>query len=155
MAAVLNLLPIWEPIRLVLIVVGAGPIALAAALPIRGEPAYRWVVRAVRYMRGKRVWSAVLLDADKPQLSGLDDTGTIGQRTSPSAVVSPPLVRPALLHPNDVAIHPFNDGTAARQGPCARRPTTHSVLVQLKDDRCPPLERSSVTWPVAGSSLVV
>lgn len=29
-AAALNLLPIWEPIRIVLIVVGAGPIALAA-----------------------------------------------------------------------------------------------------------------------------
>ncbi len=76
-AAVLNLLPIWEPIRLVLVVVGAGPIAIAAALPVRGEPAYRWVARAVRHLRGPRVWEAVLLSADKPQLSGLDETGTI------------------------------------------------------------------------------
>ena len=45
-AAILNVLPIWEPIRLVLVVLGAGPIALAAALPVRGEPAYRWIVRA-------------------------------------------------------------------------------------------------------------
>ncbi len=57
-AAVLNLLPVWEPIRFVIVVLGAGPIGLAAALPIRGEPAYRWVVRAVRYPRGRRVWQA-------------------------------------------------------------------------------------------------
>ena len=53
-AAIINLLPIWEPIRLVLVVLGAGPIALAAALPVRGEPAYRWIVRGVRYRRGSR-----------------------------------------------------------------------------------------------------
>ena len=76
-AAVLNLLPLWEPIRLVFVVVGAGPIALAAALPIRGEPAYRWVVRAVRHRRGHRTWEATLSGPDKPQLSGLDETGTI------------------------------------------------------------------------------
>ena len=76
-AAVLNLLPIWEPIRFGLVVVGAGPIAIAAALPVRGEPAYRWVVRAVRHVRGPRVWAAVLLSPDKRQLSGLDETGTI------------------------------------------------------------------------------
>lgn len=75
--ALLNLLPIWEPIRLVLIVLGAGPIAVAAALPIRGEPAYRWVVRAVRYQRGQRVWQAELQAPDKPQISGLDETGAL------------------------------------------------------------------------------
>lgn len=76
-AAILNLLPLWEPIRLVLIVLGAGPIAIAATLPIRGEPAYRWVARAVRHRRGRRVWAAELQVPDKPQRSGLDDTGTI------------------------------------------------------------------------------
>lgn len=75
--ALLNLLPIWEPIRLVLIVLGAGPIAVAAALPVRGEPAYRWLVRAVRHRRGRRVWNAELQVADKSQISGLDDTGRI------------------------------------------------------------------------------
>jgi Mrp family chromosome partitioning ATPase len=80
-AATLNLLPVWEPIRLVLIVLGAGPIALAAALPIQGEPAYRWLIRAVRYFHGPRVWQAVLTTpnvvttgtveaADKPLVSG-------------------------------------------------------------------------------------
>ena len=59
-AAVFNLLPIWEPIRLVLVLIGAGPIALAAALPVRGDPAYRWIVRAVRHRHGRRVWRAVL-----------------------------------------------------------------------------------------------
>ncbi len=76
-AAVFNLLPIWEPIRLLLVLIGAGPIALAAALPVRGEPAYRWIVRAVRHRRGPRVWEAALLTPDKPQLSGLEDTGKI------------------------------------------------------------------------------
>lgn len=76
-AAVLNLLPIWEPIRLVVIVLGAGPVFVAAALPIRGEPAYRWLVRGVRHLRGRRVWRAELQVPDKPQISGLDETGTI------------------------------------------------------------------------------
>lgn len=76
-AAVLNLLPIWEPIRLVLVVVGAGPVFVAAALPVRGEPAYRWLVRAVRHWRGRRVWQAELQLPDKPEISGVDDTGTI------------------------------------------------------------------------------
>jgi MinD-like ATPase involved in chromosome partitioning or flagellar assembly len=75
--AILNLLPIWEPIRLVLVVVGAGPVFVAAALPIRGEPAYRWLVRAARHRRGRPVWQAELLVPDKSQLSGLDETGRI------------------------------------------------------------------------------
>ena len=69
-AAIVNALPIWEPIRLLLIVVGAGPIGVAAALPIRGEPAYRWVIRGIAYRRGRRVWQAALLAPDKPQISG-------------------------------------------------------------------------------------
>jgi Mrp family chromosome partitioning ATPase len=73
-AAILNVLPIWEPIRLVLVVLGAGPIALAAALPVRGEPGYRWIVRGVRYRRDSRCWNATLESPDKSQISGLDDT---------------------------------------------------------------------------------
>lgn len=68
-AATLNLLPLWEPIRLALIVVGAGPIALAAALPVQGEPAYRWLIRAVRYLRSRRVWQAELATPGKPPIS--------------------------------------------------------------------------------------
>jgi Mrp family chromosome partitioning ATPase len=63
-AAALNLLPVWEPIRLVLVVLGAGPIALVAALPIQGEPAYRWLIRAVRYLRSRRDWEARLIGAN-------------------------------------------------------------------------------------------
>lgn len=85
LAAALNVLPVWEPIRIVLIVLGAGPIALAAALPVQGEPAYRWLIRAVRYLRGRRTWQASLVGAtaaaqdpadiaDKPQISGVDQT---------------------------------------------------------------------------------
>ena len=32
----------------------AGPVLIAAILPIRGEPAYRWLIRAIRYVRGPR-----------------------------------------------------------------------------------------------------
>ncbi len=59
-AALLNLVPLWLPIKLVLLVVGVAPVVLAAILPIRGEPAYRWLVRAVRHVRGRRTWRAVL-----------------------------------------------------------------------------------------------
>ena len=40
-AAALNLLPVWEPIRIGLIILGAGPIALAAARPGRSAPPRR------------------------------------------------------------------------------------------------------------------
>lgn len=72
-AAILNLLPVWDVLRVLLVVVVAGPIFVAAALPVRGEPAYRWLVRAVRYRRSRRVWAASLTVADKPQLSGEHD----------------------------------------------------------------------------------
>lgn len=65
--AALNLLPIWEPIKIVLVILGAGPIAIAAALPIQGEPAYRWLIRAVRYLRSRRRWQAELATPGKPR----------------------------------------------------------------------------------------
>jgi Mrp family chromosome partitioning ATPase len=72
-AAIINLLPVWEVLRVLLVLVFAGPAFVAAALPVRGEPAYRWLVRAVRYRRGRRVWAASLAVADKPQLSDEGD----------------------------------------------------------------------------------
>jgi CO dehydrogenase nickel-insertion accessory protein CooC1 len=54
--AVVQLLPIWLPLQIFLTVLLAGPVLLAAILPIRGEPAYRWVIRYVRYRRGPRTW---------------------------------------------------------------------------------------------------
>jgi len=69
-AAILNLLPIWEPIRVIVMVLGAGPLVIVAALPIRGEPAYRWLVRWIRFLRGRRVWRAELVASNKPQISG-------------------------------------------------------------------------------------
>lgn len=87
--AVLNLLPLPGPIRLVLVLLGAGPIIVAAILPVRGEPAYRWLVRAVRHLRGRRVWQATLLVPDKSQLSGQADAqrshdGVVMRRTTQS-----------------------------------------------------------------------
>ena len=82
MAALLNLLPVWEPLRVVLVVVGAGPIGLAAALPVRGEPAYRWIVRAVRHRRGRRVWQAALMSVEDatvpiPIVTGASEAGSL------------------------------------------------------------------------------
>lgn len=65
--ALLNLLPLWEPLRVVIVLVGAGPIALAAALPVRGESAYRWLVRAVSYRRGHRRWQATRMSNEVVQ----------------------------------------------------------------------------------------
>lgn len=75
LGALLNLLPLPAPVRLLLIAVLAGPAAVAAVLPIAGEPAYRWLLRAFRYWRSPKEWrpTMVRLDAqvaDKPLVSG-------------------------------------------------------------------------------------
>jgi Mrp family chromosome partitioning ATPase len=79
--AALNLLPIWELARFVLIALVAGPIAVSAALPIQGEPAYRWLIRAVRFLRGRKTWRAELIgqevvtqSTDKRPVSGHGQT---------------------------------------------------------------------------------
>lgn len=84
-AAALNLLPLWASAKLALIVLIAGPAALAAVLHVRGEPAYRWLLRAVSYWRGPKVWHPVVIGAasDKPPVSGdvLDEsTGKVQLR---------------------------------------------------------------------------
>ena len=73
-AAVANFLPLWLPAKVVLILVGVAPVVLAAILPIRGEPAYRWLIWAIRFGRGRRSWHAVLEAPDKSQLSDAEDT---------------------------------------------------------------------------------
>lgn len=52
--AVIQLLPVWVALQIVLTVLLAGPVLLSAILPIRGEPAYRWLIRWIRYVRGPR-----------------------------------------------------------------------------------------------------
>ena len=72
LAATLNLLPLWAPAKLLVIAVLAGPAAVTAVLHIRGEPAYRWLLRAIRYWRAPRVWRPVVLELDassKPAVS--------------------------------------------------------------------------------------
>ena len=63
-------LPIWLPLQVALTLVLAGPVLLAAILPIRGEPSYRWLIRYVRYRRSPRTWyvSAEAVP-DKPEIS--------------------------------------------------------------------------------------
>ena len=54
--AVIQLLPLWLPLQIVLMLLLAGPVLVAAVMPIRGEPAYRWLIRWVRFVRGPRTW---------------------------------------------------------------------------------------------------
>jgi CO dehydrogenase nickel-insertion accessory protein CooC1 len=69
-AVAFNLLPLWAPAKVLLIVVVAGPVALAAVLPIRGEPAYRWLLRALHHWRAPKVWHAAVQAPSKPAVSG-------------------------------------------------------------------------------------
>ena len=86
LGALLNLVPLWMPIKIVLLLVVVAPVVLAAILPIRGEPAYRWLVRAIRYLRGRRTWQARLEPLpDKSQLSG--DGQAVGSTFEGAAVV--------------------------------------------------------------------
>jgi CO dehydrogenase nickel-insertion accessory protein CooC1 len=72
--AVIQLLPVWVALQIVLTVLLAGPVLLSAILPIRGEPAYRWLIRWIQYVRGPRT-----LDVsggklrDKREISEPDD----------------------------------------------------------------------------------
>ena len=54
--AVVQILPLWLPLQILLVLLLAGPVLLAAILPIRGEPAYRWLIRWIRFVRGPRMW---------------------------------------------------------------------------------------------------
>lgn len=74
LGAVANVLPLWAPAKVVLILVCIAPVVLAAILPIRGEPAYRWLIWAARFRRGRRTWQAVLEAPDNSQLSDARDT---------------------------------------------------------------------------------
>lgn len=72
-ALVLNALPLPAILGVVLSVLTSGPIALAAILPVRGEPAYRWLRRAASYRRARRLWQAALVTVDKSEISGVGD----------------------------------------------------------------------------------
>jgi Mrp family chromosome partitioning ATPase len=128
-AAILNVLPIWEPIRLVLVVLGTGPIALAAALPVRGEPAYRWIVRGVRYGRDSRCWNATLESPDKSQLSGVDDTA--------EAEVYPPMTESTV--PKTVEEQEAPPATPAAPSPRARLRLVGSERPDPESDPPPPV----------------
>lgn len=88
LAAALNLLPLSAPAKLGLIVLVAGPAALAAILQIRGEPAYRWLLRGVRYWRAPKRWRPVIVEsaeANKQLVSGDVEDG-VAMPASVSAV---------------------------------------------------------------------
>jgi MinD-like ATPase involved in chromosome partitioning or flagellar assembly len=55
-AFVLNLVPLWLPLRLTLAVLVAAPVFGVAIVSVRGEPGYRWLVRFARYARSDRRW---------------------------------------------------------------------------------------------------
>ena len=106
-----NLVPMPGPLRLLLAIITAGPIIAAAILPIAGEPAYRWVIRAVRYRTTNRMWMATLAIPDKSQLSGEEDT----DRREPLAMPTSPESRPP---------EPPSHDPAWRDDPSQGRPAT-------------------------------
>ena len=61
--AVIQLLPLWLPLQILLMLLLAGPVLLAAILPIRGEPAYRWLIRWIRFVQGPRTWNVTTAEA--------------------------------------------------------------------------------------------
>lgn len=63
LVAALNLLPLWPPLRLGLIVLLAGPPAAAAVLRYRDAPAYVWLLRLIRFRRSSRSWQPRIVDA--------------------------------------------------------------------------------------------
>jgi cellulose biosynthesis protein BcsQ len=67
LAAALNLAPVWAPLKILLILILPGPVALAAVLSIRGEPAYRWLLWAFRHWRSSKVWRAEVLRSADPE----------------------------------------------------------------------------------------
>lgn len=140
-AAVLNLLPVWEPIRLMLIVLGAGPAFFAAALPVRGEPAYRWLIRGVRNWRGQRVWQAELHVPDKQEISGVDETGTIS--LPEPAMPEPPVPLAAEEREAPPAIP-----AASPAGPRLR------VVGSERDDQSGPASASPVPHLLGGLHVV-
>ncbi|MGH2383390.1 MAG: hypothetical protein ACRDG7_19535, partial [Candidatus Limnocylindria bacterium] len=110
LAAALNLLPVWAPLRVLFILLLCGPLALAAALPVHGEPAYRWIVRAVHYWRSPKVWRAELRQVSNRPVSGDVEDGA--NETEPAAVGSVP-ARTTLTASESGAVESGTDNGAA------------------------------------------
>jgi cellulose biosynthesis protein BcsQ len=84
-AFVLNLLPIWLPLRLGLAILTAAPIFGVAVISIRGEPGYRWLLRFVRFARSERRWfvaSAATADSTTA-ISDPSDAPDLPERLAP------------------------------------------------------------------------
>ena len=105
--AVIQLLPVWVALQILLTVLLAGPVLLSAILPIRGEPAYRWLIRWVWYLRGPRTLdlsaskvpdkSAISGDLQDPPIAvqaavdgnrAIDPVAVLEGRGDPPAIVS-------------------------------------------------------------------
>ena len=129
-AAALNLLPLWAVAKVLLILLVAGSLALAAVLSIRGEPAYRWLLRALGYWRAPKVWHASVLDvadraASKRLVSGDMEDDATGLAVPAVTTISE--AESSLVHiraDNDLAA----SALAASSAPAALPATESSVL---------------------------
>ena len=161
-AAALNLLPLWDPLRVGLMLVAAAPIALAAALPVQGEPAYRWLLRAARYLRSRRTWQAVLIGADvvtertadgadKRQISGADQThgSTVGEATGDATGQVMEHATEAL--PHDPSSADASPEAAPRRRAPAREPLTMGEPRLLRPHPLRPEDDGS-DEPLAGAT---
>jgi Mrp family chromosome partitioning ATPase len=133
LAAFLNLLPLWAPAKLGLIALIVGPAAFGAVLQIRGEPAYRWLLRAVRYWRSPKVWRPVVVDdaeSSKPAVSGAVEDGPM-----PSTSGGPVRAVNAFGPPEEGAVEPGPDnGDAAASELAAPSPPANHPAPEERGD---------------------
>ena len=133
--ALIQLLPVWIAIQIVLTVLLAGPVLLAAILPIRGEPAYRWFIRWIRYLRGPRTWH-VSADEDphKSEISG-----------EVHHVVPPPLATASeeILDGQEMRVDPAGDSAPSVREQTSMGERTVRLRVVELDDEGPAPDRSN------------
>ncbi len=100
LAAALNLAPLWVPLKVLLILLVPGPVALAAMLSIRGEPGYRWLMRAFRYWRSPKVWRAEVIRTAVPEASKRLVSGGVVDHGHESAEQEAAVHRRTTIEPN-------------------------------------------------------
>ena len=87
-AFMLNLVPIWLPLRLTLAVLVAAPIFGVAVISIRGEPGYRWLMRFARFARSEKRWfvASTATGDPTPATTDLPDAAELAEEpTTPNS----------------------------------------------------------------------
>jgi MinD-like ATPase involved in chromosome partitioning or flagellar assembly len=130
-AFVLNLLPIWLPLRLGLAILTAAPVFGVAVISIRGEPGYRWLLRFVRFARSERRWLVPSAATADPATTASDPSGA---PDLPQRPATPNTDQPAALSvPEDA---PDTDPAALprEQNPMGEKPVRLRLVAGETDE---------------------